>query len=323
MEFFKKHILFFIILIVLGALMGASLAMIYLDRQAASERHEELNRLVQERDRAKMRTPSPIPENLELAEANVNNLRETRAMVERVLTGTQTIQSDPSVDNVRFISSLQSYLSTFRRIVADENIVVPENFAFGFSRYAREAATPAQTAVPKLDMQRQILSFLINRLIEAEPFEIVAIQREQVEDSGQVARAGGGRQAAATGGDIFTIDPGLSARVSGAIDTLAFRVTFVGFTSSLRSFLNELALYEQPVVVRNVEVARFEPTQRRRTGGGGGGGATDDFARLFGIAEGAGGQETTTQVPVVDENMSRFTVTVEFITLAGENTPSN
>lgn len=321
MDFIKKHLLFFLVLIILGSVLGASLAMIYFDRQSVAEQQSEFDRLIQERNRAKARTPSPTPTNLELAEANVENLRSTLDMVKQVLTGSQTIEADPTVDNVRFISSLQSYLSTFRRIVADENIIVPENFAFGFSRYAREAATPAQTAVPKLDMQRQILSFLINRLIEAEPYEIVAVQREQVEETGRIARGGatGGRQAGA-GTDIFAVDPAISARVDGAIETLAFRLTFVGFTSSLRSFLNELALYEQPVVVRNVEVTRFEPTQRRRTGGAA---ATDDFARLFGVADGATATVTTTQVPVVDENMSRFTVTVEFITLAGESSSSN
>ncbi len=112
----------------------------------------------------------------------------------------------------------------------------------------------------------------------------------------------------------FSIDPAVSARVPGAIDTLAFSITFRGYTDALREFLNRLAQFELPIVVRSVEVERpsgsetvVAPPRRNEP--------EDIFARF-------GGEESEAQpdrnegqgpVPVIEENISEFTVLLEFI----------
>jgi hypothetical protein len=322
MALFKKHLLFFISVLVLLGIGATAVFLVLGDQAKAKERQNQFQNANQQLASVINRSPAPTRENLELAEAQVAELENALAQAREVLRGPGNIAVNNQIDSVRFISSLQAYLSNFRRLTQDNNIRTPDNFGFGFARYASAADQPPADRVPALDLQRQILTFLLNRLIEAQPQEIVSIQREAVEDTVATtnqAGAGAARgQQTTTTADSFVIDPFISARVPGAIDTLAFRLTFVGYTSSLRHFLNELALYEQPVVVRNVEVRREDATTRA-------GSATpaatasagDAFARLFGAPEPAAAATpaVVTQLPVVDENTSRFTVTVEFIRL--------
>ena len=60
--------------------------------------------------------------------------------------------------------------------------------------------------------------------------------------------------------DYFPIDPLVSSRVPGAIDTSAFQLTFIGRTKVLRELLNKLAAREIPFKVQRVEVAEDQPT---------------------------------------------------------------
>ncbi|HKK18214.1 MAG TPA: Amuc_1100 family pilus-like protein, partial [Opitutales bacterium] len=183
-------------------------------------------------------------------------------------------------------------------------IETPANFAFGFERYIDEAVMLQDPdKVSSLDKQRQILSYLLTQLIEADPQSINAVRRESVESVEQKSKS------------TFSIDPAVSARVPGAIDTMAFSITFSGYTDVLREFLNSLAQFELPIVVRSVEVERpsgketvVAPPRQRNT---------DNIFDLFG-----GGQEETTASqevdpegpkPVIEENISRFTVILEFI----------
>ena len=50
------------------------------------------------------------------------------------------------------------------------------------------------------------------------------------------------------------VDPRVTARVKGFIDTMAFRITFTGQTAALRNFVVRLAEFELPILVREVEV---------------------------------------------------------------------
>jgi hypothetical protein len=52
--------------------------------------------------------------------------------------------------------------------------------------------------------------------------------------------------------------------VPGAINTLAFGLTFTGYTDSLRELLNNLAKFDLPFVVRSIEVERPQVVARLR-----------------------------------------------------------
>ena len=150
---------------------------------------------------------------------------------------------------------------------AQEIDVKPEAARFGFSIYANEG--PETERIAPVFHQRLIAQYLVEALIEAKPRSLLAVRREppltkkekEDRDAASAAAAGGGAPAAEAaapalpeGPDFFAIDPRASARVPGYLDTTAFKLTFVGQTAALRTFLNKLASFELAVLVREVEV---------------------------------------------------------------------
>lgn len=136
----------------------------------------------------------------------------------------------------------------------------PEAARLGFAAYANEG--PVQDHIEPVFHQRQIAQYLVEALIEARPRALLLVKRERT-----LSKADREARAAALangepppenfgedGPDYFTIDPRVSARVPGFIDTTAFRFVFIGQTAALRTFLNKLASFELPVLVREVEV---------------------------------------------------------------------
>ena len=211
----------------------------------------------------------------------------------------------------QFISEASSKLETHQLVngLTGETEPAPietsGDFAFGFDAYADAATIPADPQlVPLLDKQRQILSALVDKLIASHPQSIELIEREALEKNATAAQIPG----------TFVIDPAVSARVPNAIDTLAFRVSFKGYTESLRLFLNELAKFDLPIVVRGVQVERpigSDTVNVKQTD------ESNNFEAIFGSF---GMEESTedateaeAQKPVIVDNLSTFTLLLEFI----------
>jgi hypothetical protein len=149
------------------------------------------------------------------------------------------------------------------------------------------------------------VQYLVEALIEARPQSLLAVQRErpltaaQRMERNQLSTTGALPPAApaARGGqaeDFLELDPALSLRMPGRVDSDAFRLEFTGQTAALRTFLNTLAAFKLPVIVRSVEV---EPVA---TG-----------AAPVGPAGASG--PSGAPVPLVAQNSSRFAVTVEYV----------
>ena len=247
--------------------------------------------------------PAPTTENVIASEQNVAQLAAELLKIREDLQRGSKI--DVSTDGVRVMASIQQYISdSQRRLAAHTNkdgevtpIETPKNFAFGFGQYINEASAPENAAViPVLDKQRQILSYLLNQLIDADPQGIKELNREALEVSAESAPG-------------FTINPAISARVPDAIDTMAFSVTFTGYTNTLRRFLNNLAQFELPIVVRSIEVDR-PPVEASTTKKSKAKATLDD---IFGVFSSASEAPKEAQKPVISENISSFTVILEFI----------
>lgn len=146
----------------------------------------------------------------------------------------------------------------------------PEASRFGFALYANEG--PEVDRIASVFHQRQIAQFLVESLLEAKPRALISVQREAAltkkekddRDATALAAVSGAppppdvvSPTLPEGPDFFAIDPRASARVPGYLDATAFRLVFTGQTAALRAFLNKLASFELPVLVREVEV---EPT---------------------------------------------------------------
>jgi hypothetical protein len=308
----KKNPLFSLI-VGLGILLfiaGAVLAILQMGK--SSKANKQVKSAQQQLESLIYSQPAPSDYNLEASGNNVDALRSDLEEIRDNLERGANI--DASSDGVSAVASIQQFISEFSAKTQNhENekgesdpIITPANFAFGFERYIGQVTVPENKAViPLLDKQRQILSYLIDQLIESNPESILSIQRELVEVVVTDSSSSGPKQ------NSFSISSEVSAKVPNAIDTMAFSIKFSGYTQSLRLFLNSLSEFELPIVVRSVKVERIKQKEgvqsapRPRT--------IDD---IFG-GPGAGTTTVVESVPeqkaVITENLSSFTVILEFI----------
>ena len=244
-----------------------------------------------------------------------------------------TARTDAYFDLATFVEKTRELAKT------REVELKPEAARFGFSLYANEG--PEAERIPAVFHQRQVAQYIIESLLDARPRALLALQREapltkkekEDRDAAALAVANGAPPSpdAATptlpeGPDFFAIDPRASARVPGYLDATAFRVSFVGQTTALRTFLNKLASFELPVLVREVEVdpaaaadiAAPTPTPDDATAV-----ATPDATSIVLTTKAAPAKSATKMLtakpagasPIVAKPWCKFTVTVEYIEL--------
>jgi len=311
MGFLKKNLLFCIVvtLCVAASIVGVVFALNASGEVKKAERsltsaEAQLSTLLKA-------DPAPTEDNLEAAGRNLAELQAALAAIREDLQSGASLAT--SSDGVSVMAGIQQYISKFQKAVdahKDETgepdpIETPDDFAFGFDAYFDEASMLEDAAkVTLLDKQRQILSYLLTQLIAADPESIDAVKREILEtDQEQKSKS-------------FSVDPAVSARVPGAIDTMGFSLTFSGYTDSLRELLNRLSRFELPIVVRSIKVERpsgsetvVAPARRNDP---------DNIFALFGDGASPGPSTTKEQPaegpePVIEENVSQFTVILEFI----------
>lgn len=321
MDFLKKHPLF-VALVAVCLLAFAAGVYLLLGARAADEQAARALRNAEQSLQAASRAEiAPTRENLQLAEANVVALRTELDSIRQRLESGVTLET--TEDPVQLITRIQRFISQMRRTAEAEGVRFPANSGFGFDRYVEQSTPPEQRYVARVDKQRLILEYLLNELIASGPSGITRVQRETIEVSQAETRAGATQPRAGAAArtttaaaEGFRIDPAISARVPGAIDSLAFRITFTGFTESLQNFINRLAAFEYPIVIRSLEVGRPAATrtaatqrpQRTQT-------IEDIFGGFGGGAAQQPEQAAPAQRPVIEDNESEFTLVLEFVEL--------
>ncbi|MBI5768167.1 MAG: hypothetical protein HZA93_10250 [Verrucomicrobia bacterium] len=211
--------------------------------------------------------------------------------------------------------------------------VRPEASRFGFATYAN--AGPEVDRIPPVFHQRLVAQYLLESLFEAKPRALLGVQRERTftrkereeRDAAVAALNGAPIDATMTlpgsaepeGPDFFELSPQVSARARDYLDTTAFRITFTGQTSALRTFLNRLAGFELPVLVREVEV---DPAAGEEAAPAAGDDETPaqpaPAASVVLSAKPAAPKapaKPATAAPIVAKPLSKFTVTVEYVVL--------
>lgn len=310
MAFIKKNLLFCIVLTIclLAFLSGAFLAY-----QASGALDPAERQLIQARGQLselENASPAPTAANVAASEENIQQLLGKLSEIREDLQRGTRLRS--SSDGVAVMAAIQQYISDFQKAVEiklgpegeSDPIEVEPDFAFGFEQFFEEATPPDDPEKARqLDQQRQILSYLVNQLIQSDPDAIESVQRELLE---QTLEAGKERRG-------FKVEPAVSARVPGAINTMAFSLTFTGYTTVLRNFLNRLAKPELPVVVRRIEVERPSGSETIAAPS-----PDDALSQLFGTFDPNDSPSepvpnAQAQEPVISENISRFTVIIEFI----------
>ena len=266
MSFLRKNPLFAGVMILCGLLVVGEIALAYeryTASRAAARRLEERKTSLEGMSQL---TPPPTREVAKAIEADLAKAQAALASMQSELKG-----RGPAAERIRSAKvpsartdayfDLATFVEKTRESARKHEVEVrPEASRFGFAAFANEG--PLQDHIEPVFRQRQIAQYLVESLIEAKPRAILSIRRErtlsQAEREARAAALANGEPvaeiASEDGPDYFTIDPRVSARVAGFIDTTAFKFVFTGQTAALRTFLNRLASFELPVLVREVEV---------------------------------------------------------------------
>ncbi len=328
MESLKKNPIFAAIAIVCVLVFLTGVVLTVLANGAVGKAAKKFDRAERELNAAHRGEVAPSPDNVAASAQNLtqltNELKRIRADLEK---GANLQLSEDGVSVMasiqQFISESSNKLDSHQSVEAgsgdsvDSPITYEEGFAFGFDAYSDASTIPEDSQIISLlDKQRIILEAIVDKLVASNPESIELIERESLE--GPVSNRRKGKVSG-----TFIIDPEVSARVPNAIKTTAFRVGFKGYSSTLRSFLNQLAEFDLPIVVRSVEVERPEGSdtvdldqaepENSLESIFGNFGSTDD-------TEEAPKQEA--QKPVIVDNISTFILVLEFIevVLPTENT---
>lgn len=293
-----------VLVFAVGAYMAfAESSMISKAKQSISGAEAQLNNF-------RYADPAPTEDNVIASEKNLADLDAELQKIREVLQRGARITT--STDGIGVTAAIQQYISEYQRKAErftytdtegeEQPIQLPNNFGFGFESYLGEQETLDNSeTTARLDRQRQVLSYLIDKLYESKPHSLVSVKREILENkSGEPAKNG------------FQVGEAITSEVPGAIDAMGFSISFTGYTASLRNFLNQLRKFDLPIVVRSIEVSRPSglsvveaPTD----------GALDNIFAGFG----GGGESTSSAEPakaqkaVVSQNVSTFTVVLEFI----------
>jgi len=309
MGFLKKNLAFTVVIVVCLLAFAAGAYLAFAESSKIDQAKQKITTAESQLNNMRFADPAPTDENVAASDENVAQLiAELKKIREDLERGSRMTTS---TDGVGVMAGIQQYISEYQRKAAaytDEDgdpaaIAVPNDFAFGFEQYLDEATMlDDPKLIPVLDKQRQILGYLLNKLYEAEPESIVSVQREVLENKAEADSSGKG----------FTINPAISARVPGAVDTLAFGLSFTGYTDSLRKLLNELAKFDLPIVVRSIEVKRPSGVNAIIAAP-----QNNNLDAIFGVF--GGGSDSVEQAPeeaqkpIISEITSTFTVVLEFI----------
>ncbi len=341
MSFYRKNPLFALAMTVCGLLVLGELALIY-ERFAASRAAEK--RLSQRRtdlESMSILMPPPTREVAAAIEADLEKARQSLASMQAELKGrgpaAERIRSaKPPAARTDAYFDLATFAEKSRTAAGQHGIDIrPEAARFGFSAFANEG--PTADHIEAVFRQRLIAQYLVDALIEARPRALFSVKREatlgKADRDARAAAISSGQPPPEVHGeegpDYFAIDPRVTARMPGFIDTIPFRFVFTGETAALRSFLNRIASFELPVLVREVEVepASAEESAAQATVEDAAPAAAEGgvAASVLLTAEAPAPKPVAarparptrgpTATPIVAKTISKFTVTVEFVEL--------
>lgn len=309
MELFKKHILFFSGISICTIALIAGLVYSVIVALDLGKKSKSFNRTERNLKRMLVANPSPVSDNVTASDLNVLRLSEKLETIREELE--RGDEAEASVDGVRVAAGIQQYISKYTTLAKTHEskygpspIEIPQDFAFGFDRFKLESKVPEDLKeIAMLDKQRDILDFLIGELFATHPKGILAVKRQSAKQSEEDDFDDYYGDAS-----LFRIGSSVTSKVEGAIDTIPFEISFSGKTNTLRDFLNRLAEFKRPIVVRSINVLRPNESIKRKLYA-----ETDEDLDSLTSEELEKLKEAEKRDPVVTENISEFTLTLEYI----------
>lgn len=273
------------------AVVGTEIWFLQQARAQAARARVGLEQKKQERDWVARQSPAPTPEN---EAALAAELVAIHARIAELRDGLKAGPTDPFAGPAPEKSSesffqLAALVEQARAQAIAARVTLRPDERFGFASYANEG--PPADLLRAVHRQQKAVESLLEPLFEARPLAVLSVRR-----TAPTGENPGGRGGAE---DFFTLDPGLSLRQPGLVDTEPVRLEFTGQTSTLRTLLNGLSALRHPVVVRRVEVEPLPPT-----------------------VVGSRPAAAESPQPLVRQSLSKFAVIVEFILLSPDPVPA-
>lgn len=320
----KAYPLFSAVMVICVLVIGAEIWWAA-NRKAAATRNERVMNQAFSRlqDMTRVR-PAPTAEVATALERDRGVADDVVQAMRTELSGTSELAQNikeavPPADRADAFFDIARFVEAQRAAARAANIELRADEMFGFSAYANSGPVP--DLIPAVHRQRLVAEYLVQAAFAARPVRFDGLERARPVTSAAAGNGPAVVNRAET--DYFEINPQVSARRDGFVRTTPMRVRFSGQTSALRNFLNRLATYEVPLLVRSVEV---EPApQLNKKQGAPAPAAADAFGGIFGASTSADVAATPAAdvpVPIVSDNYSRFTVTVEYLELQRSDEPT-
>ena len=323
MDWFKRNPILSAVLLLMVAGIGTEIWLLQKARLDAQRAQSALEQKKQERDWLARQSPAPSAENQQAIEAELAAAQKTVAELRAALKGRDAdwLATPVPAKSIDAYFDIAAFVEKMRAQAARSQVAVKSDEHLGFATHANEGPEP--DLLPAVFRQRVVMQRLLDDLLAARPRALLSVQREHPLTAAQrMARQsppGAGANQNATPAqppaprkgdvpaDFFEIEARLSLRQPAVIGAEAFRLEFTGQTPALRAFLNSLAIFKVPLIVRSVTVESLSvetPVSE----------ATDTPEPVARAA-------TPVPVPLVAQNLSKFTVVVEYVELISVPAP--
>ena len=231
---------------------------VLLQQQASARKTQIEGDLEQQRaqlQRLLAAKPFPARENIEVLRSDRDRLaQQYQALTQAVSRSSIQV---PELRPVTFSQQLTKSLDRLARNGKTAHVIMPESFAFGFSRYVQ--ALPVRN-LPEAE-QKHVLGLLYKQLAVVEKLsELLFTSR--VQEIKQIRRV----EVEPGGTSIDALDATITNDPNALYQTLPFEFEFACNTETLRAFLNSLSQSDWFFAVRTLKV-------ESETAAGGGAGA--------------------------------------------------
>ena len=268
-------------------------------------------------ENAEKLSPAPSADNRDAAQANAADLKTVLDTVKSTFQDTPIKITDVPGSGPELLVQIQAYASDLQAKAKDRDIILPNpDFTFGMAMYVgRGVSAPPADKIPDVYTQMKALQYILNHLMDDakqpnQEMKIISVMREDitaVKAAPGIFVPGANDNTDDEKNEVFTVDPAVTARVPGFVNTLAFQIKFVTYSESLRLLLQDLKQFEMPLVVRSIQV---EPA------------AVEHAAPGSDAAAAKKSTVSDTAKPVVAENLSQFTLVIEYIQLPTPPAPA-
>ena len=257
--------------------------------------------------------PTVSPENLDAIKSNLAQLQaqfDTFILILKNRTTTLQLMPAHYTQSQHLYFDIVAFIENYTKRARELNIEINEGEKFGFYEIERSGRGPEVINLEHVYHQRVIIAHLLSKLFVANPQKILAVYREPVFSHSSIDLRSSDSFSKK---DFFKVDSSISAKIPNTINTMGFQFVFAGQTRTLRSFLTQLASFDLPVVVRSVEVRSYEEREENPS--------PKLFSNQMNKKQVA--MDDNKPLPIIGKNLSKFTVTLEFIDILEKATMAN